>query len=253
MTIRPLKKSKKSKKSPKLTVCCGTELKFASKELHEKWVAEKGVCPGCGEIYSDKPETERLLAFKQDEYYAQSRHEKRLVEMVELWKPYIRSLGYKKFGTAIGDKDNEEEFVGEVSAIIISRYCKNPHLYIESFAGYIRKVFLQVKVVGYGADHLEEEWETSPEEVATTSHVNLSDTIDLSLDHLIQSSGSKFSDRILNLYAVNLHLEAPETNKKRISSLYSTFQKPENSLELIMDSFRSHLANQCRFSTSLKN
>jgi hypothetical protein len=253
MTISVVPKPKKTpkKKSPKVTVCCGTELKFSSKEAKEIWSAQKGICPSCGAFYSDKPETERRLAFKQDEYYAQCRHELRLVEMAELWKPYIRSLGYKIFGTAIGDKDNEEEFVGEVSSIIITRYCKNPNLYIESFAGYIKKVFLQIKVVGYGADHLEEEWEIAPESVSTSS--DKSDILESSITHLSTECGSRFSDRFLNLYAFTLHIQAPEHNKTQISNLYTTFNKPDNALDNVLSSFRAHLTNRCQFSMTSKN
>ena len=94
-----------------------------------KWELEKHTCSECGEIWCDKPETERMLMILQDEYLEKRDKErspivadKILKEMTVLLFSYVGSLFKKSFSNMIRDPDKFEEYKQWAVSRFIEQY-----------------------------------------------------------------------------------------------------------------------------------
>ena len=101
------------------------------------WEQEKHTCPECAEIWSDKPETERMLMILQDEYF-KKRSRKILDEMVNLLTSYCESLIKKSFSNKIQEPGKCEYFAHAAVSFLIEGYLNpdTPEFRVQSsFAG----------------------------------------------------------------------------------------------------------------------
>jgi Zn-finger nucleic acid-binding protein len=108
---------------------------------HVTWEEEKHPCPSCAEIWSDKPETERMLMILQDEYLEvrpsnQKKADKILSEMFKLMFSYCESLFKKNFSNAIQQPGKLEEVTQWAVSRLTEEFLKRPDFKVNgSFKG----------------------------------------------------------------------------------------------------------------------
>lgn len=101
-----------------------------------QWEEEKHPCPECGEIWSDKPETERMLMILQDEFFAKNRSQKVLSQMVEIMYSYCASIIKKNFSNMIQEPGKLENYVQWAVSRLTEEYLKRPDFKVNgSFKG----------------------------------------------------------------------------------------------------------------------
>jgi hypothetical protein len=116
-----------------------TTCKYCKHQFHVqdriKWEKEKHPCPLCSEIWSDKPETERMLMILQDEYF-KKRSEKILNEMIKILQSYCSSIIKKFFSNKIQEPGKLEYYTHTAVASMVEHYLKNMDFKVEgSFKG----------------------------------------------------------------------------------------------------------------------
>lgn len=129
-----------AKGRPTLCRYCGHQ--FHKKDL-VKWESENHPCPSCGEIWCDKPETERMLMILQDEYLTKRDIEKNtrladkaLKEMVLLMYSYTPSLIKKSFSNMIQEPGKLEQYTEWAVSKLTEEYLRRPDFKVQgSFKG----------------------------------------------------------------------------------------------------------------------
>lgn len=130
-----------------------TECKYCGHMFHKTdltlWEKDKHSCPSCGEIWCDKPETERMLMIIQDEYLYQKnivknpvKAEKALTEMIKILYSYVQSVIKKNFSNKIQESGKLEDYTEWAVSKTIEEYLARPDFKIwGSFKGiFFRKI-----------------------------------------------------------------------------------------------------------------
>jgi len=85
------------------------------------WEENKHPCPSCGEIWSDKPETERMLMILQDEYF-KKRSDKVMKQMIILLTSYCGSIIKKGFSNKIQEPGKLDYYTHMAVSSLIEGY-----------------------------------------------------------------------------------------------------------------------------------
>lgn len=129
--------------------CVGrpTLCKYCGHQFHKinlfTWEKYNHTCPSCGEIWCDKPETERMLMIIQDEYLHKRDIDKNirladkaLKELVLLLYSYCPSIIKKSFSNMIQEPGKLEEYTEWAVSKLTEEYLKRPDFKVQgSFKG----------------------------------------------------------------------------------------------------------------------
>jgi hypothetical protein len=118
---------------------CKHKFKFYNIEKRQKWELEKYPCFKCGELYCNKPETERVLFGIQDNYFNNNRDEVYFIELVDILNKYSINLIKKFYSPHVNFREDIDYYALNAVAFIVEEYlAKEEYKIYHSFAGAIR-------------------------------------------------------------------------------------------------------------------
>lgn len=126
--MRELLSKEKIDKRGKPTTCqiCEHQFKFTYKETKDEWENSKYPCPICGELYCNKPETERILMILQDEYFRRDKDVNILNDISKVVIKYAESLMKKRYSNYINSEEDVRYYADNASYYLMMEFYSNP-------------------------------------------------------------------------------------------------------------------------------